>query len=155
MKRFNQTNLNRQQRYWVVVFVANLIVPLPFGLTCTEGIARMGMCAAIGLLWFLGYEAVRKIPRMGFVLNSGGSIVALSQIWPLLQFTSGFLSLSVGESVALVSRDMKIASAIGGLLVTLLTGGTLMAIAWMLGLVVRGWAEFVNPRVSAKEGLDF
>ena len=158
MKRLNRTLLNRQQICWIVVILANLILPLPMGLSCTAGSGITGIFAAIGLLWFFGHVESGKAPRMGFALNAGGLIVAMSQLYPGLQIISGILGLSIGERIGLVSRDMKISSAMGGLLVTLLTGGMLIAIAWMAGLVVRGVTEVVrspDPAKRCEEGVDF
>jgi hypothetical protein len=149
MQNKTLANARRLRLGWAAVFAANLIVPLLLGCMVTAGGGRAGMLVAMGLLWLLGHEGSGRVRNVGFVLIGGGSGVALSQLFPFLQFFAGMFSLTVGQRLGLVV-EAETTGELGGFLVTLMTGSLLIAVAALLGLVLR----VVFPPADRKEVVD-
>ena len=146
-------------RAWLTVFLANSPVPLFYAWFLTAKHGRIGMVAAIVLWWSLGHLVCKTNRRLGLSLVAGGILVALSQCFPLLQIIAGMVSLNIygrlAQAVAGGSvRGPQEQTEFGGFLVTMLTGGMLMAVALGFGSVIRA-VIFSGPwRLHSKPGWD-
>jgi hypothetical protein len=131
---------------WVIVFLLNLVVPGFFGWMVTESGGRNGMLIATLLLLALGYGACGAARRTARTLVFGGLLVTITQFFPLVQIVAGFIGLGIGEAIgqADMSDDAlpgQVKSEAGGFLITLVTGGLLMAIS----LVAGGFLRIITP----------
>lgn len=121
---------------WSLVFVANLPVPLLCGLALTGWGGRLGMLAAIGVLYIGGWESCRSYRRLASVIIAGGTLVALAQGYPLGHICAGTISIGISRGLKLVSYGENISGALGGCVVTLLTGEILLAAALVAGMMI-------------------
>lgn len=128
-------------RRWSRVFALNMIVPLLFGLPMTFGIGWVGMFAAVPVLFALGGCVCACQPNIGRALIRGGVLVALSQLFPVLQIMAGLVAMDLtavlGQVKATVGRPPEVASVSGGFLMTIFTGLLLMCAALFLGLLIQ------------------
>jgi hypothetical protein len=126
---------------WTLVFAGNLVVPLLFGWDMTEGAGRVGMALAVPLLWLAGLLGAGRSARCRPAAIAGGICVGLSQVFPLLHFATGVVSLGVtkqllwGPPILGEVGGPRLASVSEGFLATLLTGGLLLVAAASCGLV--------------------
>jgi hypothetical protein len=143
-------------RIWTLVFVLNLIVPLFFGWMLTADSGRFGMAAGIGLLWYLGYRACGQNDWWGRALVRGGFLVALTQLFPLLQIWAGVVGVGIASALGpLVMADTHIGGTIhtglGGLIATVLTGLSLMGVAAFCGAITV-WLTSRRAQTSPAHG---
>lgn len=117
---------------WIVVFHANLPVPLLFGVMFTHKAGRWGIIVAILILLTLGAFVVSWSRRGGLAVVVGGWIVATSQFWPLLQFYAGIVGLSVAHGEGKKGPSDR-EDEMGGFIATILTGGILITVALAIG----------------------
>ncbi|QDV34178.1 hypothetical protein [Tautonia plasticadhaerens] len=127
---------------WVKVFAANLPIPLCFGTMSVDRGAFVGLIGALFVMAVLGADACSRWDRPGRAVIGGGVLVALAQMFPLPQVCAGALALRVASGLALAVpvEDLGFSRATGvagGFLVTLMTGGLLIAGALLLGLVLQ------------------
>ena len=126
---------------WLMVFLANLPIPLMFGWIFTAKHGRLGMAAAILLWWLMGHQICRTSRGFNLALVTGGLLVGLSQIFPILQSQAGAWSLGIGSKLGQVKpvhgEEFMVLTELGGFLVTMLTGGILIAVALACGSVIR------------------
>ena len=131
---------------WAFVFAVNLALPLLFSSSITQQHGKLGMSIAALFLLASGCHVCSISRKQAAVLISGGALVGLSQLFPFLQFIAGILGLIVGQFLGLVyagndERSPQIISEFGGFVVTLVTGGILMAASASAGILLR----FVTP----------
>jgi hypothetical protein len=125
---------------WALAFGLNLVVPLVFGWTMTSEGGRFGMAAAVGVLWYLGHRLCEESEECSHTLPIGGFIFAATQVCPILQISSGVLS--VGIAIALGQGSDSdwgppgIRTESGGPIATGLTGLTLIGAAAIRGAIV-------------------
>jgi len=126
-------------RAWLVVFLANLPVPLMFAWNLTMQHGRIGMAVAIVLCWYFGHRVGAKSRWIDRALVAGGIVVALSQVIGILHISAGVMSLEIGSRLGQVTSNEwgpREITELGGLLVTILTGGILMTVAMVCGSVI-------------------
>jgi hypothetical protein len=136
MKETDPTSALPLRVGWPMVFLANLPVPLLFGWGVCDWSGRIGMFAAIGLLYVLGREICRRVRGLDLIMICGGVLVALSQVYPMIHIFSAGLAFRTAERLGLLesTKVPDVAGAFTGCIVTLLTGGILLAIAAVAGL---------------------
>jgi hypothetical protein len=127
---------------WVVVFVFNMAVPLLFGWEETRDHGKVGLMVAALLLLALGCLICAADRRLATPLIAGSAMIGITQVFPLLQIVAGLLGMSVGRALGLGAhgRDAgpgRIGSEAGGFVVTLVTGGILMAVSAGSGMLIR------------------
>lgn len=126
-------------RAWLVVFLANLPVPLFFGWAFTTQHGRFGMATAIVVWWLLGHQVCKASRWCGLAIVAGGIFVAMSQFLPVLQLYAGAVSLGIGSRLGQAwdeGGEQQVTTELGGFLVTMLTGGLLMVVAVMCGSII-------------------
>jgi hypothetical protein len=143
---------------WLCAFTSNLIVPVLFGLLMTRLGGRIGMGAAIALLWYLGHRICGLSVASGRALVIGGFIIAAMQCFPILQIVAGAMSMGLVRVLGLgdfsVDDDDPFPSGLtelGGLVAAGLTGLTLMGLAACCGAIV-AWLNAERPRVRLLPG---
>lgn len=158
MKGQGPSRLTIRRLAWAAVLAANLPIPLYLGYLCTEGGGRVGMLAGVGLIWLLGHESCRRQPKLASVVIPGGWFVALTQLFPILQFFSGAFALRV-VSLGLAREGMPRAGGdLAAFTATLLTGGMLLTVTLIPGFLFRAivpddeWPrDFRKPKVDRDE----
>ena len=136
----------------------NLIVPGFLGLLVTGLGGRIGMGAAIGLLWYLGHRICGLSDKCGRALVRGSFIVAAMQLFPILQMASGIVSMGIVQLLGLGSftpddddPSPTGVTELGGLVAAGLTGLTLMGVAACCGAIL-AWLTAERPRVRLVPG---
>jgi vacuolar-type H+-ATPase subunit I/STV1 len=133
---------------WLLIFLINLPVPVMFGWEVCSPAGRQAMVVTLVLLfgcsaWFVGSHAWYRVR-----LICGGIMVAVSQLFPLLQIIAGSLGIWFVEKyginpprqplddgdVRFPKFDMNVPAAI---LLTLFVGGTLLLAALIIGTIFR------------------
>ncbi len=128
---------------WVIVYLANLVIPGLFGLLVTQEAGRIGMMLGVALLFALGHGLVVACPRIGRDLIVGGVFTGASQFLPFLQMMAGSFALRCVAMRSPLGGNYEplppnISTEACGLLATLLTGALLMGLAVAIGLMWRG-----------------
>jgi hypothetical protein len=135
MKKAALRTASLQRVGWPLVFLANLPVPVRFGWGVTDWGGRIGMIAAIGVLYVLGRESMRRVPGLDAMIIWGGTLIALSQFYPVIHILAGVVGIRAAFLLRLVTTEWPgEAGMLAGCIITLLTGGILMAIAVVAGL---------------------
>lgn len=124
---------------WTAVFAANLIIPLLYGWEVTRDGGRGGMGLAILALCLFGLVVSAQSRKMAWALALGGCLVALLQPVMVLHIFAGGLALNLWTG----SIRGGGLSEFGGFAVTVMTGGPLMVLALVCGLVI-DWL-FIGP----------
>jgi hypothetical protein len=124
---------------WTIVFVANLIVPLFFGLAETRYAGQFGMFCAVAVFWLLGLLASAWSDSVARVLLAGGSLVGFSQFVLVLHIYIGEAALHFW-----LGHDRWQMSEWDGFVVTALTGGALLAIAGVFGIALVALSALVH-----------
>jgi hypothetical protein len=127
---------------WSAVCAANMIVPLLFGLSMTEAGGRLGMAYGMATLYFAGCVMCIRFWPVGRILVVGGILVAASQLIPILHLMAGAMAFGIAEEMGQVTSDVDglpdgLATAWSGYFVTVLTGGALVAAAFVAGAAMR------------------
>jgi hypothetical protein len=129
---------------WLAVFAFNLIVPLFMGWGMTERQGRTGMVLAILVILASGLWICRSARQLGFALVVGGVAVALSQVFPILQVMAGILGFALANGIGLVADiptpagdALNADTVVAGFVVTMTTGGLLLAASIVAGLAIR------------------
>jgi hypothetical protein len=131
---------------WLAVFALNLIVPLflGWGVTAPEG--RIGMLLAVLFILVLGLWICASARQVGFALVVGGVAVALSQVFPILQMMAGIFGFALAQGIGVLARDADgiaadvfhdVDTVAAGFVVTMTTGGLLVAASTVAGLAIR------------------
>ncbi len=85
--------------WWTLVFVANLPVPLLGSWGAVLHGYACGVFGGIAMLYLLGAAVCGLRWRVGRSLVGGGALVALTQLFPLLQVFSGIFAMVVWSVV--------------------------------------------------------
>jgi hypothetical protein len=142
---------------WGGVYAANMVVPLLFGWTTTARGGRIGLVLAVVLLYWIVFWVGGKSRDLRSIMLSGGGLVALSQLFPMLQIAAGLIALGiVGKltGVNLGPDDSPIEGPVpehAGFLATLITGAILLAGAACAGLASWWFAGLVGWRVRSTD----
>jgi len=125
---------------WTAVLMFNMIVPVLLGWSMTNSQAKMGSAIAVALVATLGYYACVRFPTPMLLTIRGGMVVAVSQVFPVLQVLCGALAIHglivVGWIQESSFREM-LSFVFSGFMVTLLTGLFLLATSLVIGLFLR------------------
>lgn len=119
---------------WLLLFAANLPLPLAFALEVTWEGGAIGMCAALVLLWWCGHVLAPGVPKLCGTLAVGGTLTALAQFVVLGHVVAGFVALFVVE--ALSPGEAGPWSEAQGFFITVLTAGVLFLAALAMGNAV-------------------
>lgn len=129
------------QGYWFAVYVANLLAPLIFGSIATSNGGFFGMALGIAILWLAGQALCARSKDLATTIVPGAVVVALTQLFPITQFYAGLMSLKLisklGQTQAEPVLIPKRITQLGGFLATLITGGQLLFLAWLIGIAIR------------------
>jgi hypothetical protein len=141
---------------WVTVLAANLVLPAQLGWEVTRGGGRLGLVAAVVLLWAAGHLLLARGPALGEPLVLGGVVTAAAQFFPVLQLMAGLTSLWVVERLTgppeahlPFGSGLTDAKAFAA---TILTAAQVAIVALVFGPVVRLFAEFAVEAVFAARG---
>jgi hypothetical protein len=131
----------------MLVFLLNLPVPLTVGLWLVDPAARVGMLVAAGLFAAAWGFACTRWSRLAPSLIAGGTAVAASQVFPILQGLAAEAGRAVGLEAGLIREGPDphgdaifvdtVLGFTGGLVVGLVTGGVLMLSAVPIGMLFR------------------
>jgi hypothetical protein len=127
---------------WGIVLLANLPMPLLFGLFVVSNSGQLGMLAGVAVVWFAGHLHVGRSAVLRGPLLLGGGCVALSQIFPLLHIGAGTLSVET------LGNDRELAPGLA-FVATLLTAAQLLAVALVCGFFLR-WAGLLADRLLVR-----
>ncbi|MDY3557787.1 hypothetical protein R5W23_003052 [Gemmata sp. JC673] len=119
---------------WALVVLANLPIPFAFGLAVTAKGGFFGMLAGIVALWLAGAVTVARVPWIRRPLVSSAGVFSLSQTLPIAQFMAGGAALELCAQRVAPPPEM---TEWMGFLVTVVTGGLLLATALAGGLFFR------------------
>lgn len=119
---------------WTLVFACNLIVPLSLAWQMSEHAGRIGIGLAIVVYWMIGLVTCADGGRRGGrPLVAGGIWVALSQLLPIAQILAGLAG--VWSWAAISGQEHRPLSVLGGFTMTIVTGGLLLTLAEVIGLI--------------------
>jgi len=141
---------------WTGVFIANLTVPVLFGLMVVgpEG-GALGLFGALAVPYWIGFILCGFRFRVGRSLVWGGGILAVSQVLPILQIVCGAFGLGMwdeigGHSFFSDERWDHTQSGwqndpnVGALVVTFFSAHPLLVLAVLIGATVR-WYRGDRP----------
>ncbi len=127
---------------WSVVYYGNLVLPLILAHMATENGGRIGMGVAIIFYWLLTVLVVYRFYWVGRIFVLGGTVIAFSQLCPVLHYLAGSVALESWDRInggpgggAAWSRGL---SEIDGFAVTTLTGAILFVAAIACALCLSG-----------------
>ncbi|AMV40131.1 hypothetical protein [Planctomyces sp. SH-PL62] len=118
---------------WCAVFMTNLVVPLGFGMSTTNLSGKIGMLGGILVLFGLGWRTCSNLPGARSALIYGGWIVAAAQLFPIVHLTAGMMGVAAARAAQ--REFIPIITMLGGFLATVVTGGILISLAFVIGLV--------------------
>jgi len=125
---------------WTAVLCFNLIVPVLFGMGMTSERAKIGVFLAIAMIACIGYYFCYARPLPVLFIIRGGVLVALSQMFPMLQVFAGALSIQILLTLGIIEDSdilNMLSTATAGFLAALLTGTILMSAAFIVGVLLR------------------
>lgn len=118
---------------WTAVFFLNLPVPMFLGLFVTSNRGGgFGMLVAVVAVWVTVLVLCGSSPRVGQVVIRGATVVAWSQLLPVLQVGAGVLAIRTWES-AFGRSGTGSHPEVAGLGITLLTAMPLLFAALVVG----------------------
>ncbi len=144
---------------WTAVYLLNLVIPSFLAWTMTTAPARIGALGAIVILLAVGYCLCQVRPLWMLVTIRGSFLVAISQIFPILQIMCGALAIRslifIGWIEEANFREM-LGTTASGFIVTMLTGGSLLLISAVLGLILmaispRRWWTIPSPNSQTQK----
>jgi hypothetical protein len=140
MNHRREEDLTRAAR-WAMVFFMNLITPVLLGIDVVKAGGLVGMIAGVVVLLLVSTGFVIMFPKMGKCLISGGTLMMISQLIPVLQMMSGLFALRIwqeltGATESNLGQGNKMLAEIGGFTVTLMTAQPLLLITLLMGAVV-------------------
>lgn len=125
---------------WVLAVVANLAVPLLFGLFFLSAGGILGMLAGVVTVWLTGHIAIARVPRVGRTLVYSSGLFALSQVLPVAQYAAGSAALELCAGGP--HTNLPAATAF---LVTVVTAAVLLGAALLSDLLARVCGPVVRP----------
>lgn len=128
--------------WWTLVFVANLPVPLIFGLWATSKAGVWGMVGALVVLYWIGFALCLFGFRVSRSLVCGALVLAVLQFVPLPQFLAGAAALKFTETVCGRAPDRElpatqVESELEAFFAVLLSAQPLWIIAILIGTSIR------------------
>jgi hypothetical protein len=123
----------RRARDWTDVYVANVFLPLVIGGLVTSNGGSLGMLCAVLTIWAVGLVVCTRAARLGRVLFAGGKVVAVCQLFPVLQVVSACCAFWAWNAVGGTLNRGGLMSEVGGFAVTLLTAQPLLLAAFVFG----------------------
>ncbi len=130
---------------WIFVFVANLLMPVFFAWTVLEDGGGSGVLLGTALLLGISIVVLIQFPRLIRWTRIGGIVVAVSQLFPLLQIVAGSIGIGSAEIVGAARKltpeeqDFLIAPPLGfaaALVTTLVTGAVLLLVVLAFSLLL-------------------
>lgn len=128
---------------WMVVFALNMIMPGLLGWIVTSDQGRLGMIAGALLMLCGGWTVCYYRPAIAAKTILGAVPIALSQLFPILQFIAGMIGFALADGLGLSIDDElvgPITSELGSLVVTVVTGSILITeaavVGWLLSLAL-------------------
>lgn len=148
LSRYLNTDVRARMFNWNAVYIYNLLVPLAFGFTETQGDARLGMFTGVAILWYVGRRLAVRSPLLSTALLWGGTFVALCQFMPIGHLMVGTHAVEWSRNFEMVPHEYGLlTSFLGGLSATCITGGVCMLVGLLIGMMVLalsnlcdGWA---------------
>jgi large-conductance mechanosensitive channel len=143
---------------WIFVCAINLAVPLLFSATLIEAHGKIGMMLAIVSFFFCGCCLCAFQRDLALAVIIGGVFVALTQLFPILHIVAGWIGVAVGDALGLADfgsgdKSPRLLSEFGGFVVTLITGGILMAVATGIGLAIQWFRSRRRMRRSQNSSI--
>lgn len=124
---------------WSLLFVANLILPLGFGSQFIKAHGRTGTMLATALIFIGGLCLCWWGPVVARNLRIGSVVTALSQIFFVLHVVLGLIALEVTDQFGLMLNAAdgvgEANSQLGGFILTMIVGGSLLGCAGGIGAV--------------------
>jgi hypothetical protein len=130
-----------------------MIVPLLLGWSMTESGGKIGLLIATITLFAAGECLCIFAPTIAAPVIVGAVVVALSQLYPILQMIAGLAAVGIGRRLGLMLDADPVGvfrSGAGGFVVTVVTGSILIAESAAVGLLIRvitpnhWWSARVN-----------
>ncbi len=121
---------------WPILFIANMVIPLYFGLSLTERPGRLGMLMGACLLLALGWLVCFYKPRIARITIWGSVLTAASQPFPILHALLGLLGVYMLESMGASHVGVGQIDALEAFLLTLFVGIGLLTSALGLGTLL-------------------
>ena len=125
---------------WVGVFLLNMCVPVWLGWQLTEGAGNLGMFEGTCVLFVSGYVLCASARSMAKALVVGGVAIGLSQVFPALQMMAGIAGFFFAQLIGLdgsADEIPRLTNDAATFVTTIITGGLLMAAAFVAGLAIR------------------
>jgi hypothetical protein len=118
-----------------------MAVPLLFSGPVTEQHGKLGMGVALVSFLACGCYLCAYHRKLAVALLVGGVLVALTQLFPILQIVAGLIGMAVGQAFGQTSSGEDEATPhltgeLGGFVVTLITGGILIGAAACSGVAI-------------------
>jgi hypothetical protein len=123
---------------WPFIFGANMIIPLLFGWELVENSGALGVMFASVILLALGWLLFVVWPALALRLSFGSIFTALLQFFPILHMIIGIIAFGItfelGQATDMNDQTMpKITSELGGFIITIIMGSTLLLFASGIG----------------------
>ena len=142
-----------QQVRWPAVFALNLIVPLMLATNFVPEKGNVGLASAIVVLYLAGWLFCRLGPECERSLIRGGALIALTQLFPILQVLAGLLAFgimaSLGAAVDADNANFGIQRERDAFAITMMVGLMLMSLAAGLGVLVATIQALFGGRLSS------
>jgi hypothetical protein len=125
---------------WTAVLLFNTVVPTLFAWSMTSSQAKIGCAIAVVTTAVIGYLFCWLQPGMMLLFIRGGTLVAISQVFPAIQVICGIFALQSLILVGLIPNSSfpdMLDSTLAGFLVTFLCGFYLLAVSFGVGSVLR------------------
>jgi hypothetical protein len=133
--------------YWTVIFSLNLIVPLLLSTALTQDGGGVGVAFGIAALWMMGLAGCFLPRSFRKSMLVGGSIAALTQIFPILQLLCGSIAIASWQKLTGLSvekPDSLIELSTFG--ITVLTGQFLIASSTIMVLILSAILRIRIPK---------
>lgn len=125
---------------WPVVLILNLATPVLFASSMTGEHGKLGVVAAVVVFLVIGWLACFARPKLANRLLAGSAILAVTQIFPVIQIVAGSVAVSIGGAIGAAEvnewEDPRLTSELGGFVVASITGvvmaGVSMAVGYLL-----------------------
>ncbi len=122
---------------WPIVQACNMFLAALFGWGITQDHGRIGIFFAA--MWFLvaGWFLCCVRPVSARKLIFGAILLALTQVFPIIQMIAGTVAFMTALSLGLAAENPEtVTTEFGGFLMTFIVGGILICCAWVMGLIV-------------------
>ncbi len=129
---------------WVIVFFANLPIPLVFARSAVGDAGMHGVIGGLLVLFWIGFALCLFRFRVGRSLVIGGAAVALWQVCPVFHYVAGVTAVFVWGWVRGSGVTTGSADNIDGFAIVMLASPPLWALAVLLGTAYR-WAKRDTP----------